>query len=346
MRFFNALLLMAVTLTLSSQYAHATKARVAALQGARFITDSQYIFQNPAQIHGLKNYLTYEFGAAGGNPSAEGGIFKDMMGGRGGIYLGHQSPIQSLYRNMAGGYLKEENPVEVFYGQGTWAASLGFSNSDKKTTGESQQSLTAKFGIDTEDTELWANIDVIGKAKMNNGDKFNGGPVIVVGGEKHLENNLYINGALHYGKMDNTVGGAKTKIDSLGAEVAVLDRSIKNEKAAIYYGPKLRWNEDKWDSKKVSVLDLPLYLGMEYVATTWLTARASVSQNIIIGSKKDETVAAPGDKADTIGNNTQVAVGLGMKWEGLAVDATFAGTTTGQFNGNTILANLGMIYTF
>ena len=96
----------------------ATKARLAALQGARFLTDTQLVFQNPGQIMKLGNYVTYEFGGAttASAPKSEGGIFTEMGGnGRSGIYLGHLSADQIQFRS-ANGFLLEENPVEIFYG--------------------------------------------------------------------------------------------------------------------------------------------------------------------------------------------------------------------------------------
>ena len=41
-----------------------------------------------------------------------------------------------------------------------------------------------------------------------------------------------------------------------------------------------------------------------------------------------------------------VATGIGINWNSLTLDATFAGSTTGQFNGNSILANLALVYSF
>jgi hypothetical protein len=341
-----SLLVLACLPTFFTSPAFATKAKLAALQGARFLTDSQLVFQNPAQINHLDNYLTFELGGTSStsNPKSEGGLFKDMFGGRGGVYLGHMSDDQLAFRAI-NGFLVEENPVEFFYGKDTWGASVGISNSDKKTTDEEQRSIVARFGIDTGIMEAWANLEIISKSDKVN-DEYRGAPIATVGGEYHMDNNLYVVGSAKYGKIENRIGGVNTDTDIAGAEVGILDRSIKNEKASIYYGPKLRWAEVKFGSQKLTVYDLPLYIGMEYNAFSWLVARASVSQNVILGSTKDERVAAPGNKANSISNNTTVATGIGINWNSLMIDATFAGSTTGDLNGNSILANLGVIYNF
>ena len=347
MKLHMSLIILATIATLFSSPAHATKARLQALQGARFLTDTQLVFENPAQIMHLGNYVTYELGGttSSANPKSEGGLIKDFFGGKGGVYLGHMSLEQSTFR-AANGFLLEENPVELFWGMNNWAVSLGYSSSDKKTTAEKQQTVVARFGIDTEVMEIWANAEFISKADNGN-DEYKGAPLLSVGGEMHMENDLYLNGKIQYGQIENTITNVSTDTDLLGAEVAFLDRSIKTEDASIYFGPQLRYVEAKVGSQKVSTFELPLYIGMDSKALSWLVTRASVSQNFIIGSTKDETAgAAPANESDTIGNNTTVATGIGINWNSLTLDATFAGSTTGQFNGNSILANLALVYSF
>src|SRR5690606_16210603 len=201
-------------------------------------------------------------------------------------------------------------------------------------------------GIDTEDSEIWVNAELISKADKAN-DEYKGAPILTVGGEKHMANDLYLNGKVQYGKVENTITNTKTDVDLLGLEVAILDRSIKTEDASIYFGPKARYQEAKIGGQKVTSYDLPLYIGMEYKATSWLVTRASISQNLILGQEIDERATpAPANEADTIGNNTTVATGIGINWNSLIIDATFVGSTTGQFNGNSILANLALIYNF
>ncbi len=341
------LLLIASLPTFFTSTAFATKAKLQALQGARFLTDSQLIFQNPGQIMRLGNYVTYELGGstATATPKSEGGIFKEMFGGRGGVYIGHMSADQILFRS-ANGFLVEQNPVEFFWGKDNWAVSLGYSNDDQKTVAQKQQSLVARFGIDNEVNELWVNLEFIQSADNAN-DEYKGAPLLTVGGELHMENDLYLNGQIKYGQIENTITNVSTDTDYLAAEVGLLDRSIKTENAEIYWGPKLRYGETKIGGQKVTSYDLPLYIGMEYQGFSWFTARASVSQNLIIGQTKDETATpAPANEADTIGNNTTVATGIGINWKGLQIDATFAGSTTGQFNGTNILGNLALIYNF
>jgi hypothetical protein len=339
-------LLAIAAILLASPSAFATKAKIQSLQGARFLTDSQFVFENPGQLNHLKNYLTFELGGTGAasNPKSEGGIYKDMGAGKAGLYLGHMSADQLEFRAV-NGFLTEENPVELFYASGNWGASLGYSQSDKGTTDEEQSSIVGRFGFDGVTWEAWINAEVISKADKVN-DEYKGSPIVTIGGEYHISDAYYVDGSFKVGKIEDKIAGVTTDTDTMQAEVTFLDRSIKTDKATIYYGPGLRWNQTEVGNAKKKDYELPVYIGMEYTANSWLVVRGSVSQNFILGQTKDETVAAPGNKSDTIANNTTVSTGIGIVWDALTVDATVAGSTTGQFNGNSILANLGMIYNF
>lgn len=342
----KSLLAIAAISFLFSPSAFATKAKLQALQGARFLTDSQLVFENPGQVNHLKNYVTYELGGTGANsnPKSEGGIFKDMGSGKAGLYLGHMSQEQLLFR-AANGFLTEENPVELFYAMGNWGASLGFSQSDKDTTDEEQTTVIGRFGMDAGTWEAWINAEVISKADKV-ADEYTGAPFVTIGGEYHISDSYYTNGKFQIGQIENKIAGVSTDTDALSAEVYFLDRSIKTDKAQIYFGPGLRWQQVKIGNAKVKGYDLPVYIGMEYTATSWLVVRGSVSQNFVLGETEDGTAAPPANGGDSIDNNTTVSTGIGIVWESLTIDATFAGSTTGQFNGNSILANLGMIYNF
>ncbi|MFW7380424.1 MAG: hypothetical protein ACOH5I_16550 [Oligoflexus sp.] len=325
--------------------AYATKAKLLSLQGADFLIDSQTVFENPSDIHALGNYFTLELGgsAANSSPKAEGGLFQEMSGAQVGFYLGHMSAEQTTFRTL-NNFLLEENPIDFFYARGNWGASIGISQSDKKTSDESQQTIVGRYGITDGPLNAWANLELISKADKGN-DEYQGAPVLRAGAS-YVKGQYFFSAKLNYGKIENKISGTTTKVDLTGIELLALDRSIKTNQATIYFGPGLKWQEVKVGNAKISNMSLPMYAGIEHKYFDWLDFRASVSQNFLIGSTKDETNAAPGDKADSIANNTTVAAGIGIQQENLSIDATLTASNTGEFNGNSILANLGMIYNF
>lgn len=85
----NKVLLLAA-LTMLSVSAHASKARLAALQNATHLTDVQNNFDQPWQAGTLGELATVEFGTAGGSPNSEGGFVRSMGDGYLGAYVGHQ----------------------------------------------------------------------------------------------------------------------------------------------------------------------------------------------------------------------------------------------------------------
>jgi len=343
-------MVLVLSVFLGSQ-AFGTKARVNSLQGARFLTDVQYFFENPAQLMKTDNLLVFEAGpstaTSSDNVKAEGGIFKNFSNGfRGGFYLGHTDDTESIVRGQySTTLLVPENPVYAFVGRGDWGASLGFSRSDKGTTDAKQEFLQASFGVDKGVYELWGNLDLSQSARTGTTD-YKGAPGLNLGGEYQFKDGYYVTGNLFYKKTDSSTGGVSSDGNIKGASVTFLDRTIKGEQYLIYYGPGL--NYANWDFKgpDLSTLTLPLYIGIQYQMKDWLVLRSSISQNLILGSTKDERATAPGNKRDTVANNTKVTVGAGASWKQLTLDATFAGSTNGQVDGGNLLANAGLTFSF
>ncbi len=99
-----------------------------------------------------------------------------------------------------------------------------------------------------------------------------------------------------------------------------------------------------YDGKKITSTELPLFLGLEHNVTSWAVFRASVRQNFIFGSTKDET--ATNTDAESVGSNTTVAAGLGLKYGQLVLDGSLAAATNGNVNGNAFLTQAGVTYNF
>lgn len=163
----NALLIAAVTLASASAFA--SKARMEALQNANHLTDTQTIFNNPADAALLPDFVTAEWGAQSNSASqgnAEGGFIRSMDDSKWGLYFGRKSAFTSSYRNdpfsvventvrmtptgskflygmptttaaerLAAGkavYQGQDNPIEFFWaskGDMNWGVSLSYSDS-------------------------------------------------------------------------------------------------------------------------------------------------------------------------------------------------------------------------
>ena len=132
-----------------------------------------------------------------------------------------------------------------------------------------------------------------------------------------------------------------------------VDNSHKTDAADFFYGVNfdmttLKNKNVATGTAKTEITSLPVFAGIEAEATSWMVLRASVTQNFILGTKKDE-IGSTGD-SDTISNNTVVAAGAGLKFNKLLVDGTLAkasgASATGALNSNDLLANAAVTYTF
>lgn len=347
-----------ILLILLAPQAFATKARVNSLQGARFLTDNQFFFENPAQMMSLeKGLMVLEAGqsnlTSSANAKAEGGIFKNIGKNKIGMYLGHVDPMESTIRqrlDLSAGdtnYRLPENPIHFFFGTKDMAASIGYSRTRDRTTSPQteQEYLQLSAGIDRGDFEAWANLNAVQTAK-GGGFTYKNAPGLNVGGEYHLSEGFYVTGEAFYSQIDSRSGAVKNDGNLKGVSVTFLDRTIKGTDYAIYFGPGLEYTSWDINGPDIEVFAVPVYLGIQHSLRDWLELRSSISQNFLLGSAQDETRTPPLNGKSTIGNNTTVTIGAGASWKQFVFDFTFAGSTNGNVDGGNLLANGALSFHF
>lgn len=337
-----------VLASLFGVHAHATKARMQSLQGAVHLVDSQSIFTFTADVHQLGSYLTLEFGpTADGStePKAEGGLFRKAdNGAMYGFYLGHHDEALAGYRGLGGGsFSNQSNPLRAFYGRDNWALTVGLSNSEDKVADTKETTMSAGFGQTLDNLSWGVNAHIVSEAKAA-GDKFTGAPLLTA--NVRQLGRTYWHGAFSYGTLKSEVGATTSDIKPMGVQVGWVDRTLGNDTTDLYYGLTFNYADIDIEGKSIKTMNLPVSVGLEHPLNTWAIARASITQNVFLGSTKDGTAAAPGDKEISTPNNTTVAAGLGLKYGGITLDGTLAAATTGNINGNAVLARAGMIYNF
>jgi hypothetical protein len=329
-----------------------------------------------------------------GAPRAEGGFVRMMGQSALGAYLGAGSGtaltgVQN-YRGISASLLPQENPIRLFYatkaGDMNWGVGLYHTSSKKKqaesaTTGEAKQEamgLTASASTDVWDARAGLGLANNATYKDQNNDiKQTGKTTMSVGGGYHMDT-MYIYG--EYGQA-----GAKTE-ESFGTTTTMADRadtsmtvgvinSHKKDGTDFFYGISYVSSVLKDDAdtptslnavstaltgtagtnaNKIEVTSLPLVVGIEAEATSWLVLRGSVSQTFgslglakIKVSEKDSN----NDAEYTGKDSTTVAVGTGIKWNKFMLDgvlkASTGGSTTGAIGTDTnFVTNAGLTYTF
>lgn len=324
-------------------FAMASKARVSALQGAADLVDTQTVFNNPAHIHLLKPHVTFELGqgTTTGNPKAEGGFLMEKDGTRWGAYFGHMSATQNLLRGAtATAYPKMDNPVDFFYGRDGWAVNLALSSSEDETTTQKQSTAIVRYGLTAESWQFGVTAEVLASAENNSGsdNKFNGAPVLGLTYEQAFGQWVF-DASLTIADTKQQASGVDNKVKMTAIELSFLHRPVEG----LYYGVALNNSEFQVEDKKRKSMGLPLFVGLEKEALSWLVFRGSVRQNFLIGSTEDEIA---GTKAKKNANDTSVAVGLGVKHGEFTLDGTLAGSSSGKVDGNNVLTNAAVTYNF
>jgi len=370
--------------------AFATKARLEALGednfGSYYISDNRNQFLNPAKINDNKDLVTYEFGRSSGtaagqaadsvsSPKAEGGFNKAHGNMVYGLHFGNSTPSASLVRGLAGANLQERQPWDLFVGGDAgvkWGANLTYENTNAGTSAGgnrlSSNSLRARVGAIMGDLEAFAQVSMKNDAKDYSGNAIDGKSSYFLGAGYMLNNYKLFVDHKHIG-TEYTLAAAPTtkndwKLDQTRIGVGRQERL--NDKATMFVKASVeRLKVDNSDlattGTKTTTTNLPLNVGLEYAAASWLDLRASVGHTVW-SSQKNKVNGA----SETTRNvpATVVRAGASLKFgefsiDGListANDATTGVTTidntattnggSGALRTDTLMTRVSMIYRF
>lgn len=358
--------ILVVVVALASMNAFATRARVNALGNAPHLIDTQTVYSNPADMMMMGDFVTLESGITGAgaqNANAEGMVTRSMGDSKLGLSLGHQSASSSAWslRALSGlaGIKSQQNPVEFSYGQKSadlaWAATLVYSNyNDKTATAEKESSMGIRTGLRMGALDAKLNVGLGSTYEKAATGKYKG-TIGIEAGAGYMLDNMYVSGSV-------TMAGFKAE-DNLAVETndysnttinASVSSSNKKDGNEFFYGAGLTSvsAKEKVADQKTTAMSLPIWMGLEVDAASWLTLRGSVTQKTLINSSKQETTpAAGGDYEFAPGaNSTAAAVGAGFKFNKLTLDASLTGlsgaTASQKIDGTDLLSQVGMTYMF
>lgn len=358
-------------ISLAATSAMASKARQAALSNTTAITDIQSIFLNPADMHYVGDFATFEMGDStiGGAPDAEGGFLHTMGDAKLGFYLGKTSTNVTGLRSLANTdtgvtYLSHENPFEVFYGakagDQNWGLSFSYSNSDKKnvssdsTDDAKQSAMGLRLGVKNDMWGAYANIGLGSTAAVGDA-KYTGKSGITLGGHYLMDTMKFI--------LKQDMAGAKAT-DAAAANDFDYDTSTttlgftnawKSEGSIAFYGLAYVMTAKKQKNlvptsteTKTNTQEMPFTIGAEVLATSWLKLRGSVKQNFLMGSTKTTvtTTTDATDGANTPNHNTTTAAGAGFVWGKNNLDVVMTMGTNGNLDTAAFGTNASYTYLF
>jgi hypothetical protein len=384
----NKHVLIATGLAVLSAPAFATKTRMTSLgqdsnYGSHYIKDTRSIFRNAAHVNSMKNYVVTEWGtdAANAAGTAEGGFFREAGNFSYGVYLGSDLESQEANRASAaaGGYagstiaqgaaalVDRDNEIDLFFAGDAgleWGVRLSHASGKNESTGNlkaDQSSLGLGFGVVMGELEGYANLALSDKSEnlagaTTAGVKWEGATGIVAG--------------LKYGWMGhNFFASYETRGSEFTAGTGIAKNETSQNIITVGVGQvkevsatsRMNWdvaykattNEDKdgttvANNREQKLSALPLTVGFETDATSWLTWRGSVSQNVVLNNS--EVKVGTATTKSTTANTTTVAAGATLNFGKLKVDGAI-GTATGAagaggLSTDALLTTVGVHYWF
>ncbi len=374
--------LLTLALILASTSAFATRARINALGNAAHLVDVSTVYGNPSDMMTLTgDSLTIESGktftTAGApdaintttlNGGAEGLLIRSMGDAKFALSLGHADAnifalrSDAKSRNGAVATVRQQTPLEVSYGMKTGdmsvAGTLVYSKFENKKAGSEQKesSMGLKFGATGAN---WTGALLVGLtdtweagtgATLND---YKGKTSITATGGYDVMSDLYVYGGLSTGGYKSTVATVSvTDYDIMTVNVGALSK-IKKDATEFFYGIGLAYSSEKEKAtagfeNTIKQTHMPLIIGLEAEANSWLTLRGSVTQNLLlVDSSKDETAPSTTNSETSPGlNTTTLAAGAGLKFNKVSVDGSILTGATQTINSGNLLAQVGLTYAF
>lgn len=329
--------------------------------GSFFIQDNRNIFLNAAEVNKHGDLVTFEFGSSQTTdsdtaPNAEGGILFNHNNLVYGVHLGRVTTFDSTTEDFGGSagvesIYRPTNAIDLFIGGDAgfkWGANLTYAKSQDDTftpdaataantvEGEAQ-TLDLNLGVEMGSLSVYVEAGILGnsehkspagaavtaevdrKSEYEIGASYKLSDYTIFGqagmGEYDVETN---NTDANFESTFYTVGAARTErlSDRTMAFVKLSYTHNKTEGIGVDGG-----SSDKNEVKRTSV---PLSIGLEHDATSWLILRGSVSQNLWSNEDDDAT----GER--TLANTTNVNAGASLKFGDLVVDGVIGTGSNGS----------------
>jgi len=318
----------------------------------------------------LGTAATTRFADSDTSQQAEGGVFMKAGALNYGVYYGRESAYANeirSYTRLFNEDIHEDNQIDLFVAGEAgvkWGANLTYSKSEDDSNNSEQDSLAARGGVMGTNWEGFLNVSLSNKAGLdavgNPGkDEFEGKLGYELGGtydlnglkifgywrhatweqesDSQLANpNTASDGSAYIGKADGTYN---KYLVGVGRTEKISDRGTLFTKVSV---DMTKRNLDTDDDGEANLDDttVPVVIGMEYDAESWLTLRGSIVQNIYgqTDNDYDDSLITAGvsqvvlgdrkPEKRTIANSTNVNMGATLKFGELAIDG-IVGTNNG-----------------
>ncbi len=383
-------LTVALGLAVLATPAFASKARLQALgednYGSQYINDNRNIWLNAAQINNHKDLVTYEFGTENtgddaATPRGEGGFYRTSGNLAYGVHFGGASSTSNALRAASGlvsgagaPEASEQNNIDVFVGGDAgmkWGANLGYAKTSDESSSLSAESMRTRLGVISGDTQAYANINLINNAKSLTNVKFEGKMGYQLGAIHDWNgSSLFVDYRSFAGESITTTNskdvslkqlelgiGRVTKLNdktNMFAKASYLTAEVDNERSANTAFGTTAGSCGTGNSavfcQEYKTSRVPVVVGLETEATSWLTLRSSVGA-VVWGSEEDKT------NERSIQNATIINAGATLKFGELSVDGVIGnnaaggatsqnGTDSATLRTDSLMSRVSMTYKF
>lgn len=331
--------------------------------GTLLFKDARNIFTNPGQVANMGNSANFEFGpktptvAAGSVGAGEGGMIYDFEGGKLGFQLGRQTDINKTMTTLGLTTTPGDN-IDIIWGTkgaNTWGVGLHYG--DAKTdaasgTDTKASQIILSGGMVKDRAEYYAHLG-LGATSENTtaATKFDGKSYIKVGMGYQLDNVAKVIAQVFKNGFDTGPVGGQTEHNYLNLDVRYSRLQKPKNDLMFFYGAgftNITGDRTTGGTKTdVTVQQIPMFIGLEGSANSWMDLRASVTQEVLLNTLKNPTLGGTGESQHKP-NTTTIGAGATLKFTNFTLDATLAGAgaASGNIDGNTLLANASLNYNF
>lgn len=358
-------LMLIAAVAMAASPALASKARQTALGDSRQINDFQQAFERPYLFNSFGTMATFEWGtnskvvhnanATELGTKAEGGFLKSNGDMAYGIYLGRlSSDFNSLVTAANGGadlaigtngnnrttatsFLYEQNPINLMYsakaGDLTWGVSFKYSSGKEDANDKKSNTMGVAAGVTNGTWEVEAIVGLAGKTEVGS-EKIESKGNTKIGVGYKLSDSMVAFADYKTTKSEATLT-SPTNLEVKGSimNVGFINTVAKSEGLNAFYGVKYSMTSTDQDGvaaaadRKVDSTTLPVWIGVEADASSWMVVRGSVVQSILINETKTKT-----STTDTKASSDDIAFnfGVGLKLGKGMLDATFGTASAGH----------------
>ncbi len=329
---------------------------------------------------------------AGGatTPKAEGGFFKNAGAFSYGVYLGSDITDQAGNSAKDGyadsmqttstqattfgdtGFKDRSNDLDLFFGGDMgveWGARLHYANGKTEQTSPSpelkQSTLGLGLGMVMGDLNAYVNYtinDEMENSSTGAGYKFEDDGSMNIGvGYKWMDFTFFVDynktAAKYTGGTGVAANTTEMSVLNVGAGYIKEVSSTSRMFADVAY--RMTSAEDKDGTTAANNIEadrseLPVTVGFETDATSWLTVRGSISQNVFLNSQSTK-IGTAAELDSTRDNTTSVAAGATLNFGKLMIDGmigtngtngTSSGTSRGVLDTDRLLTQVAVHYWF